>query len=267
MATYAIGDIQGCFSALKRLIQQLQFDPVKDRLWFVGDLVNRGPDSASVLRYIKNLGGSAVTVLGNHDLHLLAVAARCAQIREKDTVQDILAAPDREDLLEWVRHQRIIYREDDFLIVHAGLLPEWSAGDADSYGQEVHAILQSADYRTFLAALYDDKGARQWSSGVTGMDRSVVIAKILTRLRICTADGKMDLSFKRPPEQAPSGYLPWFQVPGRRNTDATIIFGHWAALGLHMRDNVIGLDSGCVWGRQLTAVRLDDRHVFQVSCE
>jgi bis(5'-nucleosyl)-tetraphosphatase (symmetrical) len=267
MATYAIGDIQGCFSALERLIQQLQFDPINDRLWFVGDLVNRGPDSASVLRYIKNLGESVVTVLGNHDLHLLAVAAGCVPMREKDTVQDVLTAPDRDDLLEWVRHRPVIYREGDFLMIHAGLLPEWSAGDAANCAHEVHTMLQSADYRTFLAALYDDKRARRWSSGMTGMDRSVVIAKILTRLRICTVDGRMDLSFKRPPEQVPSGYLPWFQVPSRRNTDATIIFGHWAALGLHMQNNVIGLDSGCVWGRQLTAVRLDDRQVFQVSCE
>jgi len=265
MATYAIGDIQGCFSALERLIQQLQFDPIKDRLWFVGDLVNRGPDSASVLRYIKNLGGSAVTVLGNHDLHLLAVAAGCAPIREKDTFQDVLAVPDRDDLLEWVRHQRVLYREGDFLMIHAGLLPEWSVSDADLYAQEVHTILQSADYRTFLAALYDDKSA-QWSSRMTGMDRSVVFTKILTRLRICTVDGRMDLSFKRPPKQAPSGYLPWFQAPRRHNTDVTVVFGHWAALGLHMQNNVIGLDSGCVWGRQLTAVRLDDRQVFQVSC-
>jgi bis(5'-nucleosyl)-tetraphosphatase (symmetrical) len=267
MATYAIGDIQGCFSALERLIQQLQFDPINDRLWFVGDLVNRGPDSASVLRYIKNLGESVVTVLGNHDLHLLAVAAGCVPMREKDTVQDVLTAPDRDDLLEWVRHQPVLYREGDFLMIHAGLLPEWSAGDAANCAHEVHTMLQSADYRTFLAALYDDKRARRWSSGMTGMDRSVVIAKILTRLRICTVDGRMDLSFKRPPEQVPSGYLPWFQVPSRRNTDATIIFGHWAALGLHLQDNVIGLDSGCVWGRQLTAVRLDDRQVFQVKCE
>jgi bis(5'-nucleosyl)-tetraphosphatase (symmetrical) len=267
MATYAIGDIQGCFSALERLIQQLQFDPINDRLWFVGDLVNRGPDSASVLRYIKNLGESVVTVLGNHDLHLLAVAAGCVPMREKDTVQDVLTAPDRDDLLEWVRHQPVLYREGDFLMIHAGLLPEWSAGDAANCAHEVHTMLQSADYRTFLAALYDDKRARRWSSGMTGMDRSVVIAKILTRLRICTVDGRMDLSFKRPPEQVPSGYLPWFQVPSRRNTDATIIFGHWAALGLHMQNNVIGLDSGCVWGRQLTAVRLDDRQVFQVKCE
>jgi bis(5'-nucleosyl)-tetraphosphatase (symmetrical) len=267
MATYAIGDIQGCFSALERLIQQLQFDPAKDRLWFVGDLVNRGPDSVNVLRYIKNLGGSAVTVLGNHDLHLLAVATGCVPMREKDTIQDVLAAPDRDDLIEWVRHQRMLYREGDFLMIHAGLLPGWSVSDADLFAQEVRTILRSDDYRTFLAALYDDKRARQWSSNITGMERSLAIAKILTRLRICTMDGRVDLSFKRPPEQAPSDYLPWFQIPNRHNADVTIIFGHWAALGLHMQDNVIGLDSGCVWGRQLTAVRLDDRHVFQVSCK
>ncbi len=266
MATYGIGDIQGCFSALEKLIRQLQFDPTKDRLWFVGDLVNRGPDSASVLRYIKNLGNSAVTVLGNHDLHLLAVAAGASQGREKDTFHDVLTAPDRADLLEWVRQQRLFYREGDLAMIHAGLLPQWSVKDADTYAQEAQSILRSPDYLSFLTALYDDKRARRWSSGMTGMDRSVVITKILTRLRICTVEGRMDFSFKRPPEEAPSGYLPWFQVPNRLNTDATIVFGHWAALGLHMQDNVIGLDSGCVWGRQLTAVRLEDRQVFQVSC-
>jgi bis(5'-nucleosyl)-tetraphosphatase (symmetrical) len=267
MTTYAIGDVQGCFYALERLVQQLQFNPLKDRLWFVGDLVNRGPQSASVLRYIKQLGDAAVTVLGNHDLHVLAVAAGCVPAREKDTFQDVLTAPDRDDLLEWLRHQPLLYRESDIALIHAGLLPQWSVKDADSYAKEVQSILRSADYRSFLTALYDDKSARRWSSGMTGMDRLVVITRVLTRLRICTEEGRMDLSFKRPPEQAPSGYLPWFQVPNRLNTDATILFGHWAALGLHIQDNVIGLDSGCVWGRQLTAVRLEDRQVIQVSCE
>ena len=267
MAIYAIGDVQGCFSALERLVQQLQFDPLKDRLWFVGDLVNRGPDSVSVLRYIRGLGNSAITVLGNHDLHLLAVAGGCVPVREKDTFQDVLTAPDREDLLEWVRHQPLLFKDGDIALLHAGLLPQWSVKDADTYAKEVQSVLRSVDYRSFLTALYDDKKARRWSNGMTGMDRVVVITKVLTRLRICTVEGKMDLSFKRPPEQAPSGYLPWFQVPNRLNTDGTILFGHWAALGLHIQDNVIGLDSGCVWGRQLTAVRLDNRQVFQVSCE
>jgi bis(5'-nucleosyl)-tetraphosphatase (symmetrical) len=267
MAIYAIGDLQGCFSALERLVQQLQFDPLKDRLWFVGDLVNRGPDSAPVLRYIRALGDAAVTVLGNHDLHLLAVAGGCVPAREKDTFHDVLTAPDCDDLVEWLRHQPLLYKEADIALIHAGLLPQWSVKDADTYAKDVQSILQSADHRSFLTALYDDKRARRWSSGMTGMDRLVVIAKVLTRLRICTVEGKMDLSFKRPPEQAPSGYLPWFQVPNRLNTDATILFGHWAALGLHIQDNVMGLDSGCVWGRQLTAVRLEDRQVFQVSCE
>jgi bis(5'-nucleosyl)-tetraphosphatase (symmetrical) len=267
MSTYAIGDIQGCFSPLEKLIQQLQFNPDNDRLWFVGDLVNRGPDSASVLRAIKERGDSAVTVLGNHDLHLLAVAAGCVPSREKDTFHDVLAAPDRDILLEWLRHQPLLHRQGECAVIHAGLLPQWSVKEAEAYAQEVHTILRSADYPRFLTALYDDKRARRWSNAMTGMDRTVVITKILTRLRICTVDGRMDLSFKCPPEQAPSGYLPWFQVPNRLNTDATIIFGHWAALGLHMQDNVIGLDSGCVWGRQLTAVRLEDRQVFQVACE
>ena len=267
MAIYAIGDVQGCFSALERLVQQLQFDVLKDRLWFVGDLVNRGPDSAPILRYIRDLGNAAVTVLGNHDLHLLAVAAGCAPAREKDTFHDVLSAPDRDDLLEWLRGRPLLYREADIAVLHAGLLPQWSVKDADTYAKEVQSILQSAEYRSFLSALYDDKRARQWSSGMRGIDRLAVITKVLTRLRVCTVEGKMDLSFKRPPEQAPTGYLPWFQVPNRLNTDATILFGHWAALGLHLQDNVMGLDTGCVWGRQLTAIRLEDRHLFQVSCE
>ena len=252
---------------MERLVRQLQFDPLKDRLWFVGDLVNRGPDSAPVLRYVRALGDATVTVLGNHDLHLLAVGTGCVQTREKDTFRDVLTAPDCDALLEWLRHQPLLYREGNLALIHAGLLPQWSVKDADTYAKEVQTILRSTDYRSFLTALYDDKRARRWSSGMTGMDRLVVITKVLTRLRICTVEGRMDLSFKRPPEQAPSGYLPWFQVPNRLSADATIFFGHWAALGLHIQDNVIGLDSGCVWGRQLTAVRLDDRQVFQVSCE
>jgi|SRR6476660_944699 bis(5'-nucleosyl)-tetraphosphatase (symmetrical) len=267
MATYAIGDIQGCFSALESLVRQFAFNPLTDRLWLVGDLVNRGPASLSVLRYLKGLGQSAVAVLGNHDLHLLAVGSGCSDLRPKDTFHDVLNAPDRDDLLEWLRRQRLLYVEADTVMVHAGLLPQWTVKEADTYAQEVEAVLHSDNYRSFLRALYEDRPSHQWTDRLVGMKRAVAIAKTLTRLRVCTQEGKMDLAFKRAPEQAPTGYLPWFQVPNRRSTDATIVFGHWAALGLHIQDNVLGLDSGCVWGKQLTAVRLEDRKVFQVPCQ
>lgn len=267
MATYAIGDIQGCFSPLQSLVRQFEFNPLADRLWLVGDLVNRGPDSLSVLRYLKGLGSSAVVVLGNHDLHLLAVGSGCSAPRPKDTFHDILNAPDREDLLEWLRGRRLLHLEDDAMMIHAGLLPQWTVKEADDYAQEVETILRSTDYRSFLKALYEESPSSQWTSRLTGMKKAVAVSKTLTRLRICTQEGKVDLSFKRAPEQAPTGYLPWFQVPNRRSTDTTIVFGHWAALGLHIQDNVLGLDSGCVWGKQLTAVRLEDRKVFQVPCK
>lgn len=267
MATYAIGDIQGCFAPLQTLVRQFEFNPATDKLWLVGDLVNRGPDSLSVLRYLKGLGSAAVTILGNHDLHLLAVGSGCSTPRPKDTFHDVLHAPDREDLLAWLRHQRLLHVEDDMVMVHAGLLPQWTVDEAETYVKEIDSIMKSADYRLFLRALYEESSSLQWSPRLTGIKKAVAVSKVMTRLRICTQEGKMDLSFKRTPEQAPTGYLPWFQVPHRRSADATIVFGHWAALGLHIQDNVMGLDSGCVWGNQLTAVRLEDRKVFQVPCK
>lgn len=264
--TYAIGDIQGCFSALELLLEQIRFDPARDRLWFVGDLVNRGPESARVLRFVKGLGPTAVTVLGNHDLHLLAVAEGCTRPRRDDTFQEILAAPDREELLVWLRHQRLIYRRNGFVLVHAGLLPQWTVSCAEGLAQEVEAALRSAEHRAFLSFLYQKRRPRKWSDDLAGMERLVTIATTLTRLRICSASGQLDFSFTGPPGQAPKGFLPWFEIPGRASAEATIICGHWAALGLVVRHNLVALDGGCVWGRRLVAVRLEDRHVFQVAC-
>ncbi len=265
MATYAIGDVQGCFGSLQQLINRIDFDPRIDRLWFVGDLVNRGPDSLKVLRYIKELGNLATVVLGNHDLFLLSVASGIATARPQDTLQEILAAPDREDLLTWVRHQRLIYREESFVLVHAGLLPQWSIKEAEGLAQEVETGLRSSSYHEVLRALYSNKHL-QWSSSLTGPLRLAAIIKVLTRLRACSPEGRMESVFNGPLDQVPAGFLPWFRVDDRQQQGVTIVCGHWAALGLRLEPYVLAIDSGCVWGRQLTAVRLEDRAVFQVDC-
>lgn len=265
MAIYAIGDIQGCFSAFERLIDQIRFDPSTDTLWFVGDLVNRGPNSLAVLRWVKALGPSAIVVLGNHDLHLLAAADGGRPLREDDTFQDVLAAPDRGDLLEWLRHQRLLYREDNLVLVHAGLLPQWTVDEAAELAREVEGVLRSPDYRSLLKQMYG-ASPRQWSKDLAGMSRYRVIINAFTRLRFCTPDGEMEFSRVGPPDTAPNGFFPWFEVPTRRSKEATVICGHWAALGLRVADNLLALDSGCVWGQKLSAVRLQDRRIYQVAC-
>lgn len=265
MATYAIGDVQGCYDALQRLLQHIRFDRTTDRLWFVGDLVNRGPDSLGVLRYIRQLQDRAIVVLGNHDLFLLAVAENIVTVRPEDTLQSVLDAPDRNELLVWLRQQRLFYREPPFAMVHAGLLPQWSIDEAEQLAHEVEAGLQGPSYRDLLRALYPSKHL-QWSSHLTGPTRLATIIKVLTRLRACSPDGRMESSFNGPPERIPAGYSPWFKIKNRYHGDTTIVCGHWAALGLHCEDRLLAIDSGCVWGRQLTTVRLEDRAVFQVPC-
>ena len=265
MAIYAIGDVQGCYEALQRLIEHIRFNSGSDRLWFVGDLVNRGPDSLKVLRYIKSLGDSAVVVLGNHDLFLLAVAEDTTAMRPEDTLQAILAAPDRDELLGWLRQQRLLYREHRFVLVHAGLLPQWSINEAEELAHEVETGLRGPYYKNVLLALYPSKQL-QWSSNLTGPTRLATIIKVLTRIRACSADGLMESSYSGPPDHIPAGFLPWFRIENRERRDTTIICGHWASLGLHCEENLLAIDSGCVWGRQLTAIRLEDRKVFQVDC-
>ena len=265
MATYAIGDVQGCGDALHRLVERIQFNPASDRLWFVGDLVNRGPDSLGALRYIKSLGASATVVLGNHDLFLLALAEGIATSRPEDTLQATLAAPDRDELLAWVRRQPLLYREHPFLLVHAGILPQWSIDEAETLAHEAETGLRSLSYKDVLRALYPNKHL-QWSSDLTGPTRLATIIKVLTRLRACSADGLMESSYSGPPDHIPTGFLPWFKIENLERRDTTIICGHWASLGLYCEDNLLAIDSGCVWGRQLTAMRLEDRKVFQVSC-
>lgn len=265
MATYAVGDVQGCFQPLQRLLDDIRFDARSDRLWMVGDLVNRGLDSLATLQFVRDLGDAAVTVLGNHDLHLLSVAEGYERLRRDDTLTDVLEAPDRGELLDWLRHRPLMHVADGYAVVHAGLLPSWSVSRALELAGEVETALRSSTYRSFLARMYGNRPAR-WSDSLNGYERLRVIVNAMTRLRLCTSDGAMEFDHKGRPRDVPEGYLPWFAVPERRSQDTPIIFGHWSALGLIQRDNVFGLDTGCLWGRRLTALRLEDRRVFQVAC-
>lgn len=265
MAIYAIGDIQGCYGELQRLLEQIGFDPAQDRLWFVGDLVNRGPGSLEVLRLVKSLGDHAITVLGNHDLHLLAVAEGIGKLHSSDTLDAILDAPDRDELLHWLRHQRLMHAEGEHVLVHAGLLPQWTVRQALALAREVESALRSDDYAVFLEKMYGNS-PQGWDDGLAGYKRLRVIVNAFTRLRVCTPQGEMEFKFKGEVGDIPEGYQPWFEVKKRRSADATIIFGHWSALGLKVEPNIIALDTGCLWGGPMTAIRLDDRRLFQVAC-
>ena len=263
MATYAIGDIQGCFGVLMRLLERIRFDPAIDRLWLVGDLVNRGPHSLETLRFVKGLGASAITVLGNHDLSLLMAAEGFGKPGKGDTFDDVLRAPDRDELLFWLRHQRLCHLENDHCLVHAGLLPCWTTAHALARAREVEQALQASDWREFLAHLWGSEPAA-WQDDLTGWPRLRVIVNAMTRLRFCSPEGVMEFRTKGEVEDAPPGFLPWFEAPGRRSAGNTLVTGHWSALGLKLLPNLLALDSGCLWGGPLTAIRLEDRVVFQV---
>ena len=265
MATYAIGDIQGCGEEFQRLLESINFDPASDRLWLVGDLVNRGPTSLQVLRLIKSLGEAAITVLGNHDLHLLAVSEGLAELHRTDTLDEVLDAPDRDELLAWLRQQRLLHAEGGHVLVHAGLLPQWNVEQAAGLAREVESALRGPDYATFLARMYGNT-PHGWDNELSGYKRLRVIVNAFTRMRICTAQGEMEFRFKGEVENIPAGYLPWYEVPGRKSCDDTVIFGHWSALGLKMESNIIALDTGCLWGGPMSAIRLEDRKLFQVAC-
>lgn len=266
MATYAIGDIQGCYDALSRLLDACAFDRAKDKLWLVGDLVNRGPKSLKTLRLIKSLGKSAITVLGNHDLYLLMVAEGGAKFRGKDdTIQGILDAKDRDELLDWLRHQPLCHTEGNFCMVHAGLLPQWTATQARELSREVEAALQGGDYREFILNLWGSEPAG-WSDDLAGWQRLRVIVNAMTRMRFCTPEGIMEFKAKGELVNAPAGHLPWFDVPNRQSVASVLVTGHWSALGLQITPNRLSLDTGCLWGGHLTALRLEDRRVFQVDC-
>jgi bis(5'-nucleosyl)-tetraphosphatase (symmetrical) len=263
MSHYVVGDIQGCHAEFRQLLDLIAFDAARDRLWLVGDLVNRGPDSLGVMRTVMALGDAAVTVLGNHDLHLLIVAAGHRKPHRQDTLKTILDAPDRDLLLAWLRTRPLVVREDDLLLVHAGLLPSWTPATAVMLSREVETVLASAGHDDFLRNLYGDSPAR-WDDALTGHDRLRVIVNACTRLRYCTADDAMELGEKRGPAYAPAGYLPWFAHPERKSAVATVFCGHWSTLELMLAPRVAMLDSGCLWGGTLTALRLDDSKLYQV---
>lgn len=263
MATYAIGDIQGCFGAFSRLLEHIGFDASVDRLWLVGDLVNRGPRSLETLRFVKTLGDSAITVLGNHDLSLLMVSEGFGKRGKGDTFDDVLHAPDRDELLSWLRQQRMCHVENGYCMVHAGLLPQWTVEQAQALAGEVEAALRAPDWHEFMANMWGSEPAA-WRDDLDGWPRLRVIVNAMTRMRFCTPDGVMDFHAKGEAERAPPGCVPWFEASGRRSADTTLVTGHWSALGLKVLPNLLALDSGCLWGGPLTAVRLEDRAVFQV---
>ncbi len=260
MATYAIGDVQGCYDELQALLRAIAFDVRADRLWFVGDLVNRGPKSLEVLRFVRGLGSRAVVVLGNHDLHLVSQYERFERTRADDTLEGVLQAPDAMELVDWLRERPLMHVEGGFAMVHAGLLPQWSVSRARSLAAEVEAALRGPGYRDFLEHMYGSR-PEAWSDTLAGWDRLRVIVNAMTRLRFCTAEGRMD--FRAKGTEAPPGYAPWFEF---RDDAETLVCGHWSALGLRLGPRLAALDSGCVWGGALTAMRLDDRAVFRVSC-
>jgi len=262
---YAIGDLQGCDEELRALLARLKFSADRDRLWFVGDLVNRGPGSLATLRIVRALGDNAVVVLGNHDLHLLAVACGVQRRRRSDTLDEVLAAPDRDTLIEWLLTRPLAYAEGRDLMVHAGVVPQWTAARTLALADEVSAALRR-DARALLEHMYGDEPER-WDERLAAPERLRFIINVLTRLRLCTADGRVDTSLKGPPPRPPSPLRPWFEHPQRATRNARVVFGHWSALGLVQQPDVLGLDSGCVWGGSLTAVDLDrERPPFSVPC-
>ena len=257
MALFAIGDIQGCLQPLKALLAEMEFEPERDTLWLTGDLVNRGPDSLQVLRFVKALP-NCVTVLGNHDLHLLAVAFVSAPQESMDTIESILHAPDRAELLDWLRHQPLLHLHESgqLAMIHAGLPPHWDVRQALSMAGEVEAVLQGDDIKSFLINMYGNK-PEQWRPDLQGWDRLRYITNCFTRMRYIKSDSGLCLNAKGPPGTQPNGYRPWFQVPERLSRNTRVIFGHWSTLGYHEQDNVVALDSGCLWGQRLSGVRLD----------
>jgi bis(5'-nucleosyl)-tetraphosphatase (symmetrical) len=265
MAVYAIGDLQGCLDPLQRLLDRIRFDPARDRLWFCGDLVNRGPASLAALRFVRQLGDRAVTVLGNHDLHLLATAWAGSRPRKKrDTLDEVLAAPDREELLEWLRRRPLLHHDPvlDCTLVHAGLPPQWDLADAQAAARELESVMRGDRVVDFLRQMYGDQPDR-WTPELAGTERLRFIVNAFTRLRYLRSDGSMDFDCKETPDHAPPGLIPWFRFPGRRSAGLKLIFGHWSTLGELTHDGAHGLDTGCVWGGRLSALRLDD---FERSC-
>jgi bis(5'-nucleosyl)-tetraphosphatase (symmetrical) len=265
LPVFVIGDLQGCRGELDLLLDRIEAEAPRARLVFVGDLVNRGPDSLGCLRRIRAMADRAQIVLGNHDLHLLAVANGIRPRGRSDTLEALLAAPDLHDLLQWLRQQPLSLMAEGHLIVHAGVLPQWTTEQTLALADEVSTVLRGSDWLDFLAQMYGNEPA-QWHDDLQGADRLRCIVNALTRLRFCTVQGEMEFTSKEGPEKPPAGYMPWFDVPERLTQETPIVFGHWSTLGLILRPNIIGLDTGCVWGGKLSALRLSDRKLVQVDC-
>ncbi len=267
MTTYAIGDIQGCAGALERLLEKIAFDPVKDKLWLAGDITNRGPSSLHALQRVINLGDSAITVLGNHDLHLLMVMAGYRKTAAKDTLDDILKHVDRDEYFYWLRHQPFLHHDSDlgFTMVHAGIHPHWDLRTASMLAHELEQVLRGENHREFLHAL-PGKSPTQWQSELEGITRLRIIASVFTRMRFCHADGSLEYDFKGPPTDAPDGLMPWYQVPGRKIGNEKILFGHWASHGESQVNNIYPLDFGCVWGGRLEAMALETGERYSIDC-
>jgi bis(5'-nucleosyl)-tetraphosphatase (symmetrical) len=268
MSTYAIGDVQGCDDELGELLSLIRFDASKDRALFVGDLVNRGPKSAEVLRRVKSLQalGAAESVLGNHDFFLIMAYEGFSTLHAGDTLEQVLTQPDVAALVEWLRQLPLVIEHDDHLVVHAGFLPAWSAADAAAYAREIERELRGENYREFLRNLFGNE-PRAWHPGLTGLARSRVIVNALARLRFCTVFSEIEFKEKRDSSFAPLGNEAWFQIAARRSSDRHVIAGHWSSEGLRLQPNISLLDSGCLWGGALTAMRLEDRAIFQVPSQ
>jgi len=271
MATYAIGDIQGCYKPLMKLLQSVNFKAGTDRLWCVGDLVNRGPESLNTLRYLRDLGDSATIVLGNHDLHFLAIYYDCAPMRSKDTLDPLLQARDCGELAEWLRHKPLAHHDcmdteqgvQGYLMVHAGVAPRWSLNETLALAAEVEDALRGSDFKLFLRNMYGDK-PRRWRNRLQGYDRLRTITNYFTRMRFCDARGSMNFQVKEGLTAAPEGFRPWYEFENL-TPETIILFGHWAALeGQTNNPYVYALDTGCVWGRELTMMRLEDHRLFSV---
>ena len=265
---YLIGDVQGCCGALDRLLEKIAFSPSRDRVYVLGDLVNRGPRSLATLARLRGLGDSAVCLLGNHDLHLLAVAHGGRSLQRSDTLSDILQAPDRDQWIEWLRQRPMAVSAHGWLMVHAGVVPQWDVATTLRLAAEVEAMLRGPDLGEFLKVMYGNEPLR-WQPDLSGAQRLRMVINVLTRIRFCGADGTLDLATKEGAAAAPAGFFAWFDAPGRQTRDTPIAFGHWSTLGLINRADILALDTGCVWGGQLTAVRIDgdEREVIQVSCD
>lgn len=271
MSTYAIGDVQGCYDELMSLLDLIHFNPHQDQIWFAGDLVNRGKNSVDVLRFAKTLGDRQKTVLGNHDFHLLAIANDCQSIRSDDTIQDVLNAPDRDELLDWLRHQKLLHYdvELDFLLVHAGISPQWDLEQAKHYAQEIEKILQSDRYIELLPHLYGNE-PDSWDENLTGWNRCRLIINVFARMRYCDEKGALEFQEKGPIDNSKQEQqlYPWFRVPIRKPIKPNIVFGHWAALnGVTNEPGLFAIDTGCAWGHRLTAMRLEDQKRFYVEKE